>query len=233
MSTFNLLVPPLPLAPVLLRAINWAQPDDPQKKYPLLGRMRYAWLSDDMKNIKILLKDGPDSFSEEKPEIMDQIKNHENLVSVNALNRDPVYLVAEFNVPDDHYDEAFKELILDNFSSKMEKLQKRMPDQSFTKDPFDIFDDEMKKLQSGDQQTLDRLKPLMDGLMSAINGSGAGSIIKVGAGGIETQTVSEHLDEVVQKKKSVMKIAVEKENYERAAEIRDEIDDIKNIKKKE
>lgn len=226
MSAFNLLVPPLKMAPVFLRAINWAQPDDPQKKYPLLGRIRYAWLSEDMKSIKILLKDGPNSFSEEKPEIMDQIKNHERFISVEVLERDPVYLVAKFSVPDHHYDDEFKNLILDNFSLKMEKLQNIMPEESLTKHPFDIFDEEMKKIQAGDSKTLDRLKPMMDGLMSAIN-SGAGQIIKVGTDGIETQTSNEYLDEVIEKKKSVMKNAVEKENYERAAQIRDEIDEIK------
>lgn len=232
MSTFNLAVPPLTLSPVFLRAINWAQPDDPQKKYPLMGRMRYAWLSEDMQNVKLLLKDGPNSFSEEKPEIMEQIKSHETFVSVTILERDSVYLVAEFKVLDEHYDDNFKKLVLDNFSGKMKAMQNVLVEnnhESLVKHPFDIFDEVMKKLESGDTAALDKMKPLAESLMSVIQ-SGSSGIIKVGET-IETQTVPEYLNEVVEKKKSVMGMAVEKENYERAAEIRDEINEIKKIKK--
>lgn len=224
MSTFNLLVPPLHLAPIFLRAINWAQPDDTEKRYPIMGRIRYAWLSEDLKNIKVLLKDGPDSWSEEKPEIMEQIKSHETFVSVEVLKRDPVYLVAEFKPLDEHYDEHFKALILNNFSVKMKKLQEISPE-SFTKDPFDIYDEGIKKLESGDAETLKKLKPIADSLMSAIKDGNSG-VIRVGENTIETQTADEYRDEIVKKKKSVMENAVAQEKYERAAEIRDEISEI-------
>lgn len=237
---FNIAVKPLQLAPVFLRAINWAQPDDPEKKYPLLGRMRYAWLSEDLKNVKLLLKDGPDSFSEEKPEIMEQIKSHENFVSVDVLKRDPVYLVAEFKVPTDHYDSHFKELVLDDFADKMEMIQllsKTNGMESLTKDPFVIFDDVISKLNSNDPETLENLKAGMGHIISAIEGavtcnSEGPAIIKVGEKNVETQTLNEHLDEVIEKKESVMKNAVDKEKYERAAEVRDEIEEVKKIKNK-
>lgn len=232
MSTFNLAVPPLSLSPIFLRAINWAQPDDPEKKYPLMGRMRYAWLSEDMQNVKILLKDGPDSFSEEKPEIMEQIKSHESFVSVTILERDPVYLVAEFKVLTEHFDDNFKKMVLNNFAVKMKAMQNVLLEnnsESLTKHPFDIFDEVMKKLEAGDTETIEKLKPLAESLFSAIQ-SGSSTVIKVGET-VETQTLDEHLDEVVEKKKEVMKNAVDKEKYERAAEIRDEINEIKKIKK--
>ncbi len=149
MSMFNTVVEPHPFAPILLRAINWAQPDDPEKKYPLLGRMRYVWI-DENKNIKILLKDGPNSLSEEKDPIMDQIKNHETLVDVKPLERDPVYLVATFKIiMETSYDrEIPMDELIENLDSINEAIQlKGYP--SLLTDPFEIFDKAMEDLKNG------------------------------------------------------------------------------------
>lgn len=150
MSIFNTVVQPHKLAPILLNYINWAQPDDLEKKYPLLGRMRYVWLTEDYKQIKLLLKDGPSSWSEEKDEILNQIKTHETFVSVEPLDRDDVYLVATFNPINA---EEFN-VLFENFKEIEEELVVEIPEYVFiTKHPFDIFDEEMKKMESGEKMS--------------------------------------------------------------------------------
>lgn len=150
MSLFNTVVPPHPLAPYLLRAINWAQPDDPEKKYSLLGRVRYVWMDKD-NNVKILLKDGPESWSEEKDEVMKQVKGHESFVSVEVLERDPVYLIATFApLIETHYDRGMP---IDEFIENIGAFDSTGMSNgwaSILTHPFDIFDAAMKKMEGGE-----------------------------------------------------------------------------------
>lgn len=154
MSVFNMVVKPHPFAPVLLLAINWAQPADPEKKYPHLGRMRYVWMSEDYKQIKILLKDGPGSWTEEdyQKEIMNQIKGHETFVNVEVDSRENVYLVATFTPVID----AGYERPLDLDFSKLEEIMREVDEEAvangmvpITVDPWTIFDNAMKDLENG------------------------------------------------------------------------------------
>jgi translation elongation factor EF-1beta len=150
MSMFNTVVPPHPISSILLRAINWAQPDDPEKKYPLLGRMRYVWV-DEEKNIKLLLKDGPSSWSEEQEAIMSQIKGHETLVNVEVLDRDPVYVVATFKpIMETSYDRSIPmdELLENLFLFDETAMSNGWP--SILKHPFDLFDIAMEKMKNGE-----------------------------------------------------------------------------------
>lgn len=149
MSTFNLAVPPHPLSSLLLRAINWAQPDDPDKKYPL-GRMRYVWI-DENKNIKLLLRDAPDSWSEEKEEVMQQIKGHETFVNVKILEKDSTHLVATFKpVMETSYNRSIPmDEFIDNINLFDESAQsKGWP--SLLVHPFDLFDIAMEKMKNGE-----------------------------------------------------------------------------------
>jgi len=152
---FNVIVEPHKLAPYLLRAINWAQPDDPEKKYPLLGRLRYVWMSQDYTRVKLLLKDGSQSWSEEKEEIMNQITSHETFVSVEELERDPVYLVATFEiVKDAAYDrgKSITEQITDpEFMKSLDGDFVQAGLESVVTDPFDIFDKGMANLGSNEK----------------------------------------------------------------------------------
>lgn len=155
---FNTVVPPHPLAAFLLRSINWAQPDDPDKKYPLLGRMRYVWMDED-KNVKILLKDGPDSWSEEKEEIMQQIKGHESFMSVETLERDPVYLVATFKpIHETSYD---RNMPVDEFLENMHMFDSTAQSKgwpSIHTHPFDLWDKAMEDMKNG------KMTPKMENL---------------------------------------------------------------------
>lgn len=154
MSIFNMVVKPHPFAPILLLAINWAQPTDPKKKYPLLGRMRYAWMSEDYKHIKLLLKDGPDSWTEEeyKAEIMKQIEGHETFVSVNVESRDRVYIVATFTpIADAGYERP-----VDMDYSRFDEIIRTADENavsdgivSITKSPWEIFDQAMADMENG------------------------------------------------------------------------------------
>lgn len=154
---FNTVVPPHEFAPALLFAIKWAQPLDSEKKYPELGRMRYAWLTEDG-NIKILLKDGPNSWTEpeQREKIMKQIIGHETYVSHYTLERDPVYLVAEFKpVPDIITGEKVVDgrkvvewCIEQDKSVAAALLDAGHRYHTLYEDPFDIFDVELAHLET-------------------------------------------------------------------------------------
>jgi len=152
MSLFNLAVKPHPFAPVLLRSINWAQPDDPHKKYPELGRMRYAWLSEDFKHVKLLLKDGPDSWTDKEWQShMDkQIRSHEGFVDVKVCERDRCYLEVTIDpIVDAGYERTIK---FDNFQDMMrdanaEAMSAGFPD--LTTDPWTLFDRAMDDIKNG------------------------------------------------------------------------------------
>lgn len=170
MSIFNTVVPPHPLSSLLLRTINWAQPDDTEKKYPLLGRMRYVWI-DTENNIKILLKDGPSSWSEEQEEIMNQIKSHETFVSVEILERDPVYIVATFTpVMETSYDRSIPiDELIENIKTFDETtMGNGWP--SIHQHPFDIFDEKMEEMSTGKQMSPsmeklgENIKNMLDGI---------------------------------------------------------------------
>ncbi len=157
MSMFNMAVPPHMLGPFLLRSINWAQPDDPDKKYPLFGRIRYVWMNEDFTEVKLLLKDGPDSWSENKKAIEEQIRNHESFVSLEVLERDKVYIVATFKpLKSLSYDEKSEDTIK-NFLEKVPYVDVIMVNEhgetSITKDPFELFDAAMKNLNEGGEMT--------------------------------------------------------------------------------
>lgn len=152
---------------MLLMAINWAQPNDPEKKYPLLGRMRYAWL-DENNNIKLLLKDGPNSWSEEKDEIMKQIQGHESLINVEELERDPVYLVATFKpILETHYE---RQLPIDGLMAMIPEIDeagisKGHP--SIYTHPFDLFDQALVDMDKG--KTTSRMDKLGDNIKSMLD----------------------------------------------------------------
>ena len=160
MSLFNLVCEPHPLAPYLLKTIEWGQPTDEKKRYPLLGRLRYVWLSEDYTKIKLLLKDSPNSWSEESEQIEKQIKSHETYINHNILDRDNVYYEAEFKPLTDYID-FFNEIIeLDNLM-----IEKGWP--SITKNPFDIFDEKMKSINE-DTLSNNRIKDNMTKLFDKV-----------------------------------------------------------------
>lgn len=229
MSAFNLLVPPHLFAPLILQSIEWGQRDS--EKYPLMGRMRYAWLSEDYKHVKILLKDGPNSWSEEKDEIKKQIEGHEGFVSYTVLERDPVYVVAEFK-PQKDFLLLFEKLVGEkvDFPDLEEKL-KMTGHPSPTKHPFDIFDEGVKKMEAGDPEVMDKLKPVAEMLKKALDDPDQkGGVLRVGMDGdVEVQTVEAFKEEIIEKKEEKLKKAVATENYEDAAKARDEINELKGI----
>ena len=227
MSTFNLLVPPHLFAPLILQSIEWGQPGS--TKYPLMGRMRYAWLSEDYKHVKIMLKDGPDSWSEEKEEIKKQIEGHEGFVSCTALERDPVYLIAEFK-PQKNVLELLRDLTgLDVDFPDLEEKLKSTGHPSLTKDPFVIFDEGVKKMEAGDPEVMAKLKPVADMLKKAMdNPDQKGGVIRVGADGdVDVQTVEAFKEEIIEKKEEKLKNAIDKEDYEKAAQVRDDLKELK------
>lgn len=168
---FNTAVPAHPLAPVLLRMINWAQPDDPEKKYPELGRMRYAWMTEDFKQIKLLLKDGPGSWTDNEWQdgMMKQIKGHEGFVDVKVCERDNCYLEATFNPISDedcHYDRWGNSSI--NSETLSENIMigdataTRHGATSVTKSPWVVFDEAMAALSEG------KMSPRMENLANSL-----------------------------------------------------------------
>ena len=139
MSIFNSVVKPHQLAPVLTFLIDWGY-----KKYPLAGRIRYVWVTEDFKKIKLLLKDAPSSWSKNPDEIMAQIKSHEAFVSVEVYKKDPVYLIATFNPIKEQMDmvkmkHPFEKTIFEANESLMEEGII-----SLTKDPFVIFHERLE-----------------------------------------------------------------------------------------
>ena len=177
-----MLVPPHPVSPILLRMINWAQPEDPNKKYPNLGRLRYVWMSEDYMHIKILLKDGPSSWSENKDIIEAQIKGHESFVSLEVLERDPVYVVATFkpleSLPFDNADDIkgiFKALI--KFDDALDKTS---PNNSMTIDPFVKFDKALNDLSSGKTEPTKEMIDVVNKIKDSMeNNDGSNGIIIV------------------------------------------------------
>lgn len=191
MSLFNMVVKPHPISAHLLLAIQWGSKD---RKYPLLGRLRYVWLSDDYENIKLLLKDGPNSWSENQEEIEAQARSHEGFVSYEVVTRDNVYVVATIKPDIEGFSEKMKELD--------EAILKEAPHApSLTKDPFDIFDDilnSFSKEPDKHPQLLQDSKELFDQILNKVNGDEKEELEKLRAELIE---------------------AVDKEEFERAAEI--------------
>lgn len=156
MSLFNTIVPPHRFARILLNVIRWGQPItiDGKQKYPLMGRMTYVWMSEDYSTIKLLLKDGPSSWSEQRQEVMDQIRNHETFVSVNTDKKDDCYIIAEFKpIPVDeleHLPDDIKDSI-DGFMMHIEELDRHhteMGEHPITKHPMVIFDEQMEIMKS-------------------------------------------------------------------------------------
>lgn len=191
MSIFNTVVPPHPIASILLRAINWAQPDDPEKKYPLLGRMRYVWV-DEEKNIKLLLKDGPNSWSEEQEAVMNQVKGHETFLGVEVIERDPVYIVATFKpVMETSYDRSIpmEELLENLFLFDNTSQSNGWP--SILEHPFDLFDKAMKKMEKGEVSP--RMERLGESIKNMLEESKVedelGEITKEAGVGFEKQRV--------------------------------------------
>ena len=169
MSLFNTVVEPHPISPLLVRAINWAQQDDPNQTYPLQGRLRYVWIDKDL-NIKLLLKDGPSSWSEEQEAIMNQIKTHETFVSVEVFDRDPVYIIATFKpIMETTYDRLFPvdKLILQ--LSTLDDLSISTGLESIFTHPFDIFDRKMEEMQSAGKMTA-KMERLGENIKSMIEG---------------------------------------------------------------
>jgi hypothetical protein len=192
MSIFNTVVPPHPLAPILLSAINWAQPNDPEKKYPIMGRMRYAWLDKD-NNVKILLKDGPNSWSEEKDEIMKQIVGHETFLHAEAYDRDPVYLVATFKpIKETSYSREFPVIEMLDVINTLDSAGSEKGFPSIYSHPFDLFDRAMLDMENG--KTTSRMDRLGESIKNMLDQSLAedslGDMTKeAGIDGFEKQRV--------------------------------------------
>jgi len=162
-SIFNTVVKFHLATPLLLRAINWAQKDDPNKTYPLLGRLRYVWLSEDYQNVKLLLKDGPQSWTDPKDReaLMAQIKSHETFVSVEVYEEDPCYIIATFR-PVLYIPGYEREFTIDELFEHIKELDQLMEDPratvafgkrgaaKITKDPFEIFHEALEGMKGGD-----------------------------------------------------------------------------------
>jgi hypothetical protein len=155
MSMFNILVKPHFLAPFLLRLINWGQKDDPKQLYPLLGRMRYVWM-DEEGNICLMLKDGGNSWSDQKEQINAQIEGHESFVS---MTEEDVYLYPKFRpLYDCHYDRNDDEdKTFDRLVNALPELLEKESFEYFgeiypplTKHPMDIFNEGIKRMESGE-----------------------------------------------------------------------------------
>ncbi len=169
MSMFNMVVKPHPLGKYLLACINWAQPHDPEKKYPLLGRLRYVWMDEEYKVIKLLLKDGPTSWSDQQEEITKQINNHESFKDLKVLRRDTVYIEASF-YPILQYEGC--PLIIEDFLLNINELDAEGIANGFpsiTKDPFIIFDEELEALKNGSKEPTNEMNNLMTNLANKIN----------------------------------------------------------------
>lgn len=161
MSMFNIVVPAHVLAPHLLLAIRWAQPLDSEKKYPLLGRMRYVWLTEE-NNVCILLKDGPNSWTEpaDREALMAQITTHETYVRHYVYEKDPVYIIAEFKPFEWHPqagetpvkgDLIAKWVVGQDVDLKAVAAEVPMRYHDIYEFPFDIFETELEHLGTNDE----------------------------------------------------------------------------------
>jgi len=155
-SLFKACVGPHPLATFLLRSILWGQDDDPDKKYPLKGRIRYVWAKDNYDTVAVLFKEGPLSNSPEKKDIWKQIQSHETLIEWYPVERDRTYLIAKFRPIFPSYATSGKgsELlneVMFNLEEKDKVTQRIAKEkfeidsfQSLLDDPFDIFDNYLR-----------------------------------------------------------------------------------------
>lgn len=161
MSLFNHCVLKHPLAPFLLRSILWGQEDDPEKRYPLMGRVRYVYLADNYETICMLLKEGPTSKSKNKELIWEQIKRHETLVSWGTVKRDRSYIIARFKpVPFCYINEENGHNFLNELMFNLEKYDTRTMEiakdkiglsfQSLLDDPFVLMDRFLSKFNLKD-----------------------------------------------------------------------------------
>lgn len=147
---FNLVVKPHPLAPILLQAINWAQPHDPSQKYPLLGRMNYVWMSKDYTQIKIFVREGRDAWSSNKNEVINQIKRHECFVSIEEANMDKTYVIATFDpIMETHYEREVDVRVLMEKAQELDAHFIREGHPSITDDPESLFQKGLNNMEKG------------------------------------------------------------------------------------
>jgi len=160
-SLLNHCIKTYPLAPFLLRAILWGQEDDPEKKYPITGRVRYVWLEDNYETICLLLKNGPKSKSPDKKEVWKQLERHETLIEWRTVERDPSYIIARFKPIAFSYamqgkgSDFFNELMFnlqkyDQRSMQIAKEKIGIDFQSLLDNPFDLFDKHLAKYDLSD-----------------------------------------------------------------------------------
>lgn len=168
MSIFNEVVPLHGLAPFLKFGIRWAVPDL-ENRYPLEGRLRYLWMGDNSQTIKLLLKDGPDSWSEQKEAITAQLERHESLISFKTYEKDPVYLIAEFEplktfewipkeaqfyLPVSKIFVNAREVVAATLD-RVTRGEEPSGEISILQDPFDIFHDRVKFMGELQKQGID------------------------------------------------------------------------------
>lgn len=176
MSLFNRIVPKHALHGFLVAGIRWGIPCDPDKKYPLTGRLYYSWMGENYDTVKLLLREGEGAWSNNREAVIAQAKGHETFISLTTLQRDPTFVVAEFGFLEDlswikkipKSDESFRMVgqVIDYKSkASMELIQKTLPRMkeaeeffpglSLTRDPFDIFDEELKLISQLQEQGVD------------------------------------------------------------------------------
>ena len=165
MSAFNILVPIGEGQAIVLNSlIQWN---------PYIGRIRYAWLSEDGTEAYILLKDGPSSWSEKKEEVLSYLVAHPYYKSHKVVERDPVYMVGTFDLTEvSDKKKEYIRLILEGDRAIKETVENYT---MITDDPFDIFDKHLALLGKGElggemkRQTDDLAKKIHDAIEGGEN----------------------------------------------------------------
>jgi len=141
-----------------------------------MGRLYYAWLGEDYKTVKFLLREGEGAWSENREAVIKQVLEHETFISLTEVKRDPTFVIAEFGLLTDlswidripEEDDSYRLVgqILDLKSkaamqtiqramSKIEQAAEFFEEVPLTRDPFDIFDRELKFIAQLQEQGID------------------------------------------------------------------------------
>lgn len=157
-SIFNMAVPMHELSMQMLAAAN--PNGEMQAVLDTSPRLRYVWMSKDCGAVKLLLKEGKDSWSSNSERVKAACEAHPLFVSWTPVERDSVYAIAEFDVS--KVEDATAIFSIADQAGEMAGVTR------VTDEPFDLFDAAVEKIKTeGPPPAAEAfIKDLMGAMMS-------------------------------------------------------------------